>query len=298
MSNSPLVDYVLISPNKSSPRVYPITKITIHHMAGQLSVEQCGKIFQSRQASSNYGIGTDGRVGMYCEEKDRSWCSCSYDNDNRAITIECANDGGSPDWHVSDVVLNKLIDLCVDICQRNGIPKLIYTGDSSGNLTRHNMFWATACPGEYLQSKFPWIAEQVNARLEGGEGDMYRLKIGYASGGDIRTFETMLNNMKVGYATKDGYITTQKMSESQMDTIMAKASALVVPCVVIEIIPSPTPTPTPDPEPTPEPTPTPEPPVDWEKKYNDLLDEYYSYRKEVGSAMEQIIYTAESVLDL
>ena len=115
---------------------------------------------------------------MYVEEKDRSWCSASPSNDHQAITIELANDGGSPDWHVSDTVLNKCIDLCVDICKRNGIEKLVYTGDTDGNLTRHNMFCATVCPGAYLQSKFPWIAEQVNARLAGAE-ETVRLKIGF-----------------------------------------------------------------------------------------------------------------------
>lgn len=171
MSNSPLVDYVCISPNKNSPRKYPITKITIHHMAGNLSVETCGSIFakSSRQASSNYGIGTDGRVGMYVEEKDRSWCSSNADNDHRAITIEVANDVVGMDWHVSDTAYNKLIDLCVDICKRNGIDRLNYTGDKTGNLTMHKWFAATACPGPYLESCFPAIASEVNDRLNSEE---------------------------------------------------------------------------------------------------------------------------------
>lgn len=137
-------------------------------MAGNLSVETCGNIFakSSRKASSNYGIGSDGRVGMYVEEKNRSWCSSNANNDHQAITIEVANDGGaSTNWHVSDTALAKLIDLCVDICQRNGIEKLNYTGDANGNLTRHNMFANTTCPGGYLQSKFSYIAEEVNKRL-------------------------------------------------------------------------------------------------------------------------------------
>lgn len=168
MSNSPLVDYVAISPNSSNPRNNKIKKITIHHMAGNLSVETCGRVFNgtSRQASSNYGIGSDGRVGMYVEEKNRAWTSSSPSNDNQAVTIEVANDGGAnTNWHVSDKALAKLIDLCVDICKRNGIASLNYTGDSSGNLTRHNMFANTTCPGPYLQSKFPYIASEVNKRL-------------------------------------------------------------------------------------------------------------------------------------
>lgn len=169
MSNSSLVDYVKISPNKNSPRNHKIDTITIHHMAGNLSVEKCGEVFapSSRQASSNYGVGTDGRIGMYVEEKDRSWCSSNPANDNRAITIEVANDGGAPNWHVSDKALAATIDLCVDICKRNGIKRLNYTGNKSGNLTEHNYFAATACPGPYLKSKLPYIADMVNKRLNG-----------------------------------------------------------------------------------------------------------------------------------
>lgn len=169
--NSPLVNYTRISPN-SNPRKSKIDKITIHHMAGNLSVETCGNVFSSgkRQASSNYGIGSDGRVGMYVEENRRAWTSSNAANDHRAITIEVANDGGSStNWHVSDKALAKLIDLCVDICKRNGITKLVYTGDTNGNLTRHNMFVATTCPGPYLQSKFPYIVEEVNKRLTTSE---------------------------------------------------------------------------------------------------------------------------------
>lgn len=136
-------------------------------MAGNLTVERCGDVFasSSRQASSNYGVGTDGRIGLYVDEANRAWTSSNAENDNQAVTIEVANDGGAPDWHVSDKALEALIELCVDICKRNGIKELNYTGNKDGNLTRHNMFAATTCPGPYLQSKFPYIAEQVNERL-------------------------------------------------------------------------------------------------------------------------------------
>lgn len=170
MANSSLVDYTQISPNSTNPRNKSISKITIHHMAGNLTVEACGSIFasSSRQASSNYGIGTDGRVGMYVEEANRSWCSSSASNDHQAVTIEVANDGdASTDWHVSDTAYNKLIDLCVDICQRNGISSLNYTGDTSGNLTTHDMFKSTTCPGPYLKGKMSTIASEVNSRLGG-----------------------------------------------------------------------------------------------------------------------------------
>ena len=170
MSNSTLVDFTMISPNSTNPRKDKIRKITIHHMAGNLTVEQCGKGFanKSRQASSNYGIGSDGRVGLYVEEKNRSWASSSPANDNQAVTIEVANDVVGGNWHVSYNALAKTIELCTDICKRNGIKKLNFTGDTSGNLTMHKYFAATACPGPYLESKFPYIADEVNKRLAGG----------------------------------------------------------------------------------------------------------------------------------
>lgn len=166
MSNSPLVSYTKISPN-SSARGAKIDTITIHHMAGNLSVEACANVFQdtSRQASSNYGVGTDGRIGLYVPENRRAWTSSNRDNDNRAVTIEVANNGGSPNWPVSDKALQATIDLCVDICQRNGIPRLNFTGDKTGNLTMHKWFTNTLCPGPYLSGKFQYIADQVNARL-------------------------------------------------------------------------------------------------------------------------------------
>jgi hypothetical protein len=185
MSNSPLVDYIKISPNSTNPRKDTIKKITIHHMAGNLSVEACGNVFApaSRKASSNYGVDSKGRVGMYVEEKNRAWTSSNAANDNQAVTIEVANDEIGGNWHVSDVALNKTIELCVDICKRNGIKKLVYTGDATGNLTRHNMFAATNCPGPYLQSKFPYIADEVNKRLNAttekpSSGTLYRVQTG------------------------------------------------------------------------------------------------------------------------
>lgn len=168
MSNSPLVQYTRISPNSNNPRNHKIDKITIHHTAGVVSVETLGEIFapSSRQASSNYGIGSDGRIAMFVEEKNRSWCSSSWDNDQRAITIEVSNSSNGGNWPVSDYVLSRLIELCVDICKRNDIKRLNYTGDTSGNLTMHRWFADTSCPGDYLASKFPYIASEVNKRLD------------------------------------------------------------------------------------------------------------------------------------
>ncbi len=170
MSNSPLVTYTKISPNSTNPRKDKIRKITIHHVAGNLTIEDIGNVFAptSREASSNYGVGTDGRVGMYVEEKNRAWTSSNADNDNQAVTIEVANDEVGGNWHVSDKALEATIELCVDICKRNGIEKLNFTGDKSGNLTMHKWFAPTNCPGPYLGSKFPYIADEVNKRLNAG----------------------------------------------------------------------------------------------------------------------------------
>ena len=156
-SNSKLVDYVKISPNSTNPRTSNINKITIHHVAGNLSVEEIGDVFApiSRQASANYGIDSNGYVGLYVEEKNRAWTSSNFHNDNQSVTIEIANDGGAPDWHVSDKALEKLVELCVDICKRNGIKKLNYTYDTSGNLTRHNMFTSTVCPRPVFTKQVP-----------------------------------------------------------------------------------------------------------------------------------------------
>ena len=166
MSNSKMVCYTKISPHRTSPRNHKIDKITIHHMAGTASIEACGQIFQTREASSNYGVGNDGRIAMYVEEKDRSWASSNAANDHRAVTIEVANSACNSNWPVSDEALEATIELCADICRRNGIEKLNFTGDKNGNLTQHNYFAATACPGPYLKSKFQYIADEVNRRLE------------------------------------------------------------------------------------------------------------------------------------
>ncbi len=173
-TNSPLVNYTKISPNKSKGRVHAthnpkgvIDKITIHHTAGKISLETLGAIFAptSRQASSNYGVGDDGRIGLYCDEKDRSWCTSSAANDYRAITIEVVNSQNGGNWPVSDKALAATIKLCIDICKRNNIKEIKFTGDKSGNLTMHKWFANTNCPGPYLESKFPYIASEINKGL-------------------------------------------------------------------------------------------------------------------------------------
>ena len=166
MSNSSLVSYTKKSPNYSA-RTAPISKITIHHMAGDYSLQSVGNSFANpnRQASSNYGIDSNGNIALYVDESCRAWTSSNKANDNIAVTIEVANCSGSPEWRVSDAAYSALIELCADICKRNGIKQLNYTGGATGNLTRHNMFANTSCPGKYLQDRFPQIAQEVNKRL-------------------------------------------------------------------------------------------------------------------------------------
>lgn len=179
MSNSPLVNYVKLSPNHSGQRTHAIDRITPHCVVGQCSVERLGEIFapKERQASSNYGIGADGRVGMYVEEKNRSWCSSSNANDQRAVTIECASDASHP-YAFKDVVYNKLIELCVDICKRNGKTKLLWLGDKDKTLaykpaanemvlTVHRWFANKSCPGDWMYARMGDLAAKVTAKLGG-----------------------------------------------------------------------------------------------------------------------------------
>ena len=172
---SSLVSYIKLSPNCTSPRNHIIDTITIHCMAGNATVETCGNIFapSSRQASSNYGIGTDGRIALYVDESNRSWATSSQSNDHRAITIEVANDGdASTGWHVSDEAYISLINLVADICKRNNIKQLLWQGDNSligqtnqQNMTVHRWFANKACCGDYLYNKHFDIANEVNNRL-------------------------------------------------------------------------------------------------------------------------------------
>lgn len=193
-TNSSLVSYTKLSPNHSGQRTHSIDRITPHCVVGQCSVETLGSIFLpiSRQASCNYGIGADGRVGMYVEEKNRSWCSSSSANDQRAITIECASDTTEP-YAFKDVVYQKLITLCADICRRNGKSKLLWLVDKDKTLnytpksdemvlTVHRWFANKSCPGNWMYSRMGDLAEKVTAQLggtsAGSSGTLYRVQTG------------------------------------------------------------------------------------------------------------------------
>lgn len=204
MSNSPLVEYTRISPNRSSPRKNAIDRISIHCVVGQVSIQSLGSIFapSSKEASSNYGIGYDGRVGMYVEEKDRSWCTSSAANDNRAVTIEVASDTTDP-YAVTDAAYAGLLNLVTDICKRNGKNKVVWFGDKNTTLnytpksnemvlTVHRWFANKACPGNYLYNLHPQIVAEVNRRLAGGSVDTgtavsYQVKVTADAGLNCRT---------------------------------------------------------------------------------------------------------------
>lgn len=190
-TNSSLVNYTCLSPNYSKGREC-INRITIHHMAGNLSVERCGQVFanKKRQASSNYGIGTDGRIGLYVKEENRSWCSSNGKNDRMSVTIEVANTTkgvANKTWEISDKAYQSLIQLCADICRRNGYTSVmsidylvkgtVKQKTSIANsyiapkgvliLTQHNYFNATACPGQYIINRWNNIVSDINKALGG-----------------------------------------------------------------------------------------------------------------------------------
>lgn len=234
MSNSPLATYRRITKNKNSPRNHKIDTITIHCMAGQMTGKGCADYFAttSRQVSSNYCIGYNGDIAISVDEGDRSWCSCSPSNDHRAITIEVATDSYAP-YKCTDKAYAALLDLVTDICKRNGIKKLNYTGDTSGNMTKHKWFASTACPGAYLEGKFTDIQREVNKRLSSSQPadevkKLYRIQIGafsskenakaYAKKAQNAGFPTVLKeetvNGKTLYRVQCGAFSEKKNAEA------------------------------------------------------------------------------------
>ena len=135
-----------------------IEQICLHHMAGRLTAEQCGKIFQQvgRYGSSHYGIGYDGRIGQYVDETDTAWTNSNWDSNCKSVTIETSDNDNS--WYVNDTTLNSLIKLVADIAKRNNLGTLV----PGKNLTWHSMFTNTSCPGDYLRSKMQYIADEAN----------------------------------------------------------------------------------------------------------------------------------------
>lgn len=228
MSNSSLATYKWNgSTNHYNIRDHAIDTITIHHMAGNLSLAGCCNAVQSRGGSTNYCIDSNGNIGVMIDERFRAWTSSNRANDMRAVTIEVANapGAGEPNWVVTDKALNACIKLCADICKRNGIKKLNYTGDTSGNMTMHRWFFATGCPGPYLGGKFPYIASEVNKLLStaagttakatvtanpstgGGTAHIYRIRKSWADAksqiGAYKNLESAKKVCKSGYTVFD-----------------------------------------------------------------------------------------------
>ena len=195
-TNSKLISYTKLSPNHSGTRTHSIDRITPHCVVGQLSAESiCGCFTSpSRQASCNYGIGTDGRISLCVEEKNRSWCSSSNANDQRAVTIECASDMKEP-YAMNSKVYESLIKLCTDICKRNGKKKLLWLGDKNKTLnydpksdemviTVHRWFANKSCPGNWLYERLDDLAAKVTANLnetaptDTKKDTLYRVQVG------------------------------------------------------------------------------------------------------------------------
>lgn len=195
MADSSLVSVTKMSPNNSGPRKHDITRITPHCVVGQISAEALGVMFSDRtiQASSNYGIGYDGKIGLYVPEAMRSWCSSDADNDHRAVTIECASDSAAP-YAFNWTVYGKLVDLCVDICKRNGKKKLLWLGDKDKTLaydpkpdemilTVHRWFANKSCPGDWMMERMGVLSKQVTEKLSAtptasDDVTLYRVQLG------------------------------------------------------------------------------------------------------------------------
>lgn len=219
-TNSSLVSFTQLSPNHSGQRTHAIDRITPHCVVGQCSVETLGRIFLPtfRQASCNYGIGVDGRVGMYVEEKNHSWCSSSNANDQRAVTIECASDTTAP-YAFKDVVYQKLITLCIDICKRNCKKKLLWLGDNDKTLnyspaademvlTVHRWFANKSCPGDWMYARMGDLASKVTAALSGTvttQKQLYRVRKTWSDSKSQKGAYKILANAKACADKNPGY---------------------------------------------------------------------------------------------
>ena len=222
-TNSPLVSYTGLSPNHSGQRTHSIDRITPHCVVGQLSAENiCACFPAGRDASCNYGIGSDGRVSLCVEEKNRSWCSSSNANDQRAITIECASDKSEP-YAMNDAVYATLIKLCTDICIRNGKSKLLWFGDKDKSLnyapksdemviTVHRWFANKSCPGNWLYARLGDVAAKVTAALGGaaqtptaGTSSWYRVRKSWSDAASQKGAFHDLTNAKKCADSNSGY---------------------------------------------------------------------------------------------
>ena len=213
--------------NNYNTRKKPITKFTPHHTAVVgAAAETIASNFSKNGNSANYVIGSDGTIISCVPEEYRPWTSGSEDNDTQAITVEVCNSGGEPDWKVSDKALEALINLGVDICRRYNLPAFTWTGNKNGTLTIHKMFQATACPGPYLESKMPYIAEQIAKRLntQAVNDVWYKVQVGAFK--NKSSADKLLAELKSkGY---DGFIVTVGQSTSPTTTTTATPPTIAV----------------------------------------------------------------------
>ena len=246
-TNSSLISYTNLSPNHSGQRTHSIDRITPHCVVGQLTAESiCGCFTSpSREASCNYGIGKDGKIALCVEEKNRSWCSSSSANDQRAVTIECASDLNAP-YAMTTAVYNSLVKLCTDICKRNGKEKLIWLGDKNKTLnyspksdemvlTVHRWFANKSCPGDWLYERLGDLAAKVTAQLGGtaadSSGTLYRVQTGAfskKSNADAleeklkaRGFDTYMVQSSGLYKVQVGAYSIRANAEAMMEKVKA-----------------------------------------------------------------------------
>ena len=177
MSESTLATYIHYSPNCTAPRQGTIRGVAIHCTAGgrNLPAQSFADMdrFARKQdngASCHYIVGGDGSIAQVCKEENRAWCT-SNKIDHQLITIEVASDANG-ECKCNMAALNALIELLADICQRNGISKLLWQGNKAlmGQWDKQNMVvhrWTAnkSCPGDYLYSMHAAIAQAVNNRL-------------------------------------------------------------------------------------------------------------------------------------
>lgn len=252
-TNSSLVSYTKLSPNHSGQRTHSIDRITPHCVVGQLSCESiCGCFTSpSRQASCNYGIGKDGRISLCVEEKNRSWCSSSNANDQRAVTIECASDMSEP-YAMNSAVYDSLVKLCTDICKRNGKRKLLWLGDKTKTLnyapksdemvlTVHRWFANKSCPGNWLYARLGDLAAKVTANLGGSSvtpsaaaTGLYRVRKSWADVKSQKGAFKSLDNAKKCADNNNGYAVFDANGKQVYPTAIAKKSVDTIAREVIQ----------------------------------------------------------------
>ena len=214
---SPLSTYERISPNKNSPRNKNIRRLTPHCVAGNLTLEAILGLsgFQKGgNASTTYAIDSEGKCGLGVEETNRPWTTSSSINDNEAITFEIANNGGAPDWRMSDKAINAWMDMAVEIASFYGFKKVNYK-DKPSNITSsqvetwintwakkdemiitlHRWYAAKACPGDYLVRQLPWLIGEINKRLQDSKHESEPF-IGEGVGPIIITSDELKNGCK------------------------------------------------------------------------------------------------------